>query len=378
MSDEHEPASEPNDAPYIELLEVENFGCLKNVSAKLSRLHAFVGPNDSGKSTLLKAVSCVFSFAGGNQNAASDLLLNSVVVPSKLSVKMPDSAHKDRIQYQIHSVVDGARLERRQTVTIGNQSKETPLDLAVYVGRRVATGVLQIRTESPQCAKFLIGDWKLLHLSPSAYRSSTLFNGTEPIMVQDDGSRLAAVCDAIIGRGDDAWPIITKRIRELFPTVKRLGLKPDSNSNSMKSFEIELWSGEIVPASLISHGLFLYLTYAVLEHLAPLSMLLIEEPENGLHPARIKEVMDVLRHLSKHTQVLIATHSPLVLNELEGHEISVVTRTKEAGTKVTLLKDTPNFEERSEVYALGELWLSYCNGVDEAPLFATPAKHAAE
>lgn len=34
--------------------------------------------------------------------------------------------------------------------------------------------------------------------------------------------------------------------------------------------------------------------------------------------------------------------------------------------------DTPNFAERSKVYALGELWLSYANGDDEGPLLAEP------
>ena len=40
----------------------------------------------------------------------------------------------------------------------------------------------------------------------------------------------------------------------------------------------------------------------------------------------------------------------------------------EAGTKATRIKDTPGFEERAKVYALGELWLNYANGEDEGPL----------
>ncbi len=78
--------------------------------------------------------------------------------------------------------------------------------------------------------------------------------------------------------------------------------------------------------------------------------------------------MRVLRAISEKTQVILATHSPLVINELQPDEVTVVTRSKEHGTKATLMKDTPNFDERSKVYALGELWLSYANGEDEAPL----------
>jgi hypothetical protein len=37
-------------------------------------------------------------------------------------------------------------------------------------------------------------------------------------------------------------------------------------------------------------------------------------------------------------------------------------------TAPAALKDTPGFADRSKVYALGELWLSYSDGKDEAPL----------
>jgi len=118
----------------------------------------------------------------------------------------------------------------------------------------------------------------------------------------------------------------------------------------------------------MSEGLLYFLAFAAIPYLEPTALLLLEEPENGLHPARIAEVMRILREVSKTMQVIIATHSPLVINELEGHEVTVVTRTPETGTQATLLKDTPNFEQRSKVYALGELWVSYANGKDEAAL----------
>lgn len=41
---------------YISSFAVQNFACLKDVSAELTPLHAFIGPNDSGKSTLLRAL----------------------------------------------------------------------------------------------------------------------------------------------------------------------------------------------------------------------------------------------------------------------------------------------------------------------------------
>jgi predicted ATPase len=98
-----------------------------------------------------------------------------------------------------------------------------------------------------------------------------------------------------------------------------------------------------------------------------LPLVLIEEPENGLHPARIAEVLTVLREVSKTTQVVLATHSPLVVNELSGDEISVVTR-DDQGTHAVLLANTRDYEQRQTIYKNGELWLGYGDGVEEARL----------
>ena len=68
------------------------------------------------------------------------------------------------------------------------------------------------------------------------------------------------------------------------------------------------------------------------------------------------------------TQVVFATHSPLVINEMAPEEVTLVTRTLERGTICTPMKNTRAFAERSSVYSLGELWLSYANGIDEKDL----------
>jgi predicted ATPase len=118
----------------------------------------------------------------------------------------------------------------------------------------------------------------------------------------------------------------------------------------------------------MSEGMLYYIAFSALQYLEPASILLVEEPENGLHPSRIKEVMAIIRELSTTTQVLIATHSPLVINEMQPEEVSVVWREENTGTKVTPLMATQEFDLRSKVYALGELWLSYADGINEKML----------
>ncbi|MFT3839384.1 MAG: ATP-binding protein [Myxococcaceae bacterium] len=180
------------------------------------------------------------------------------------------------------------------------------------------------------------------------------------------GSGLPGVYEALITRSYSEFQQISAEISQLFPTVKQLQLKTPTSGT--KALGVLLRDGTWVRAQEMSEGLLYFLAFAVLRYVSRPALVLIEEPETGLHPARIREVASVLRAVSKQTQVIVATHSPLFINELQADEVSLITRDASTGTHARLLKDTENFEERSKIYALGELWLSYADGTSEGGL----------
>ena len=68
--------------------------------------------------------------------------------------------------------------------------------------------------------------------------------------------------------------------------------------------------GKKVPANEMGEGLLYYLGFTAIPCLESTSLLLVEEPENGLHPSRIADVIGALRAISeKDTQVVMATHT---------------------------------------------------------------------
>lgn len=202
----------------------------------------------------------------------------------------------------------------------------------------------------------------LLRLDPDELRlpTSLIPTGKKLWFHSERGRGLAALYDALQSRDVDAFLRIRSRFVQLFPTARSLRLEnPTTNE---KALGLTLVDGSEVHAGDMSEGMLYWLAFAIIEALAPHAILLIEEPENGLHPSRITEVMAVLREISARTQIIVATHSPLVINELKPDEVTIVTRTPEAGTICTPMTETKNFAERSKVYALGELWLSYADG----------------
>lgn len=351
---------------FIKRLEVSNYGCLRDVKVDLTRLHAFIGPNDSGKSTILRAVrslSRIMSVAA--KDSPPDELEFDMGLELERSPRLVVDYGNERFEVRIDNrafrialLKDGSEIAAQGTATLPKRG--------LFSGG--GSGSQQFHSD-PTLVRVLRADARMVRFDPDALREpSTLIPESDRLRLRDERGRgLPGVYDAILNRGDDAFQTIVENVRQRFPTIKNLRLKVVSSSE--KVLEVELTTGQRVPAPFMSEGLLYYLAFAAIRYLEPTSVLLVEEPENGLHPVRVQEVMSILREISEHSQVLIATHSPLVVNELQPEEVSVVVREESAGTQVRRIFDTPNFVERTKIYSLGELWLSYANGTNEEPLF---------
>lgn len=317
----------------------QNFGCLKNFEIDLQPLHALIGPNDSGKSTVLRGLAVLTAFRHG--------------APWTLPVANQWRAHYATTQ-QAQLSLEGPAL--------------VPRFLAIDPNGAVQWGESPGKPGAHDLANPIV-----IKLVPERLRQpSSLIPEKDPITFDGvAGGTLAGVYDALNNRNPDAGQRIRDQVRGLFPSIDRLQFT--NTTTSQKSLRVLLRTGETVEADALSEGLLYYLGFAALPYLDVSGPILVEEPENGLHPARIREVMNVLKEVSKTSQVVIATHSPLVINELEPDQVSIITRDPETGSKATLMTKTKNFRERAGVYALGELWLSYADGEMEKDLVGDDA-----
>lgn len=82
----------------------------------------------------------------------------------------------------------------------------------------------------------------------------------------------------------------------------------------------------------------------------------IEEPETALHPAASAALREILVHASKHTQVLVTSHSPDLLDDRRIDADSLLTVVSEGGeTKVVPLDDASRQVLRDHLFSAGEL-----------------------
>ncbi|MBN1928527.1 MAG: AAA family ATPase [Chlorobiaceae bacterium] len=98
---------------------------------------------------------------------------------------------------------------------------------------------------------------------------------------------------------------------------------------------------------------FICLATALLNPFPP-SVIVIDEPELGLHPEAIRILGELIRDAAKRTQIIVATQSPLLLDQFSIEDIVVVNRRE--GESVFERLQRADFDEWLNDYSVGELW----------------------
>jgi predicted ATPase len=123
--------------------------------------------------------------------------------------------------------------------------------------------------------------------------------------------------------------------------------------------EVILTEGDfVVPASRLSDGTLRYLCLlAILCDPDPPTLVCIEEPELGLHPDMLPKIADLLVAASERTQLVVTTHSDILVDAMTERPESIVVLEKHDGkTQARRLEDTREMQQWLQKYRLGELW----------------------
>ncbi|MGB4977240.1 MAG: AAA family ATPase, partial [Anaerolineae bacterium] len=160
--------------------------------------------------------------------------------------------------------------------------------------------------------------------------------------------------------------------------LNRLRLNPKAKSSLLNAlrdlydgltdFELSIAGGTVqvffiedaftIPATRLSDGTLRYLCLlAILCDPEPPPLIAIEEPELGLHPDILPKIADLLIAASARTQLVITTHSDMLVNALTEHPETIVVCEKHAGQTVMQRLEAEQLAHWLQDYRLGELWM---------------------
>lgn len=169
--------------------------------------------------------------------------------------------------------------------------------------------------------------------------------------LEDGGENLALVLSRIRNR---AHKSLLDALKKLYDGIEDVIFEIDGGSVQMFIAEA---GGRHIPATRLSDGTLRYLCLlAILLHPDPPPLVVIEEPELGLHPDILPFLAELLKTASERMQLIVTTHSRLLVDAVGEQPECVVVCGKENGQTVMQRLDAEHLKGWLESYSLGELW----------------------
>jgi predicted ATPase len=171
-----------------------------------------------------------------------------------------------------------------------------------------------------------------------------------------EGDNIAAFLYYIKQNYIDYYDKILEIIRLVTPYFDDFILEPElTNPNQIKLKWREKNNLKIFSAALISEGTirFICLCALLLQPIPPL-LIVIDEPELGLHPLAISFLAEMIKKASCRGQIILSTQSVTLLNQFEPSDILVVDR-DQSGSQMNRLNEQ-ELQDWLDEYSLGQLW----------------------
>ena len=171
--------------------------------------------------------------------------------------------------------------------------------------------------------------------------------------LNERGTNLALVLSHL--QGEDKKQLV-KALQKLFDGIVDVTY---SVAGGTVSLFLEETDNRTIPATRLSDGTLHYLCLlAILLHPEPPPLVVIEEPELGLHPDLLPTLSDLLLAASERSQLIVTTHSDVLVDALTETPESIVVCEKHAGQTEMRRLDKDDLAKWLKNYTLGHLWSS--------------------
>ncbi len=188
--------------------------------------------------------------------------------------------------------------------------------------------------------------------------SHALRNPSPPgqgVTFKTDGSNLPLVVENFKKKHPDRFRDWINHLRTALPDLEDIEVidRPEDRHRWLRL----CYRGDLkVPSWMVSDGTLRLLALTILAYLPDLQgVFLIEEPENGIHPRAVETMVQSLRSVYG-AQVLLATHSPVVLGVAELDEVLCFEKAKDGSTDIMLGSQHPALRDWQHDTDLGSLF----------------------
>lgn len=194
------------------------------------------------------------------------------------------------------------------------------------------------------------------HNTSMTARIRAKWNISDNRFLKEDGANIAPLLYRLKQEKNLCYQRIVDNLRLILPFFSDFELEPEYNSLLLAWRE--RGSDQIFDVSQASDGMLRAIALVTLllqpEETLP-DLIILDEPELGLHPAAIDAIVGLIDAVSQKVQVIIATQSTAFIDRLELSDIVVVER-ENRESLFRRLEDSEALRDWLEEYSLSELW----------------------
>ena len=351
----------------LEQLKVKNFKSIRDQNLRLGRLNVFIGGNGSGKSNLVgvfhflnRVVTGDLQNYTGETGGANTILhfgrKQSPFLSIELEFVQDDNANG--YSFELRPTADDRFIFSRETFWFHDRSrfaKGLPTELGA--GHIEA----QIQKSTERIASWVKSDldsYRIYHFHDTSSSAKVKQTGDidDNRRLNTDASNLAAFLYRLQQKHAGHFQNIEDTVRQIAPFFEGFRLEPSRlNPDKIRLEWREKGSETYFNAHALSDGTlrFICLATLLLQPTMP-AVILLDEPELGLHPAAISLLAALLESAAQRTQVLVATQSVTLINQFTPEFVWVVERENRASVFKHL--ESADMSAWLENYSLGELW----------------------
>ncbi|MDY7225969.1 AAA family ATPase [Hyalangium rubrum] len=364
------------------------FKAYRSLDVELEPFTVLVGPNASGKTTLLEGLLLATDVASEEKNPPTNpMAFISPVIRTREGLLTRDATPPLEIGITGNWKGTEAELWLRGAVRKAENPKKEEWVFSIsgkIDGQDFRPGLNPIQQRVDQ---------KKLSMLRSELRSTAVlrfeprrlaepsYSEEEIPRVDSDGSGLAAVLAQLKLTDDEQFNAIESFLKQIVPTVQRIRVERAAvEQTALRTVALDeqqikvpetrtLWGNRIVfdmvgakgvPADTAGEGTLMALgLLAVVMGPSRPKLILLDDVELALHPMAQGKLIQVLRGLQSHNpelQIVATSHSPFILNHLDPKEVRMTFLSENGIARCEKLTAHPEFEKWKDLMSPGEFW----------------------
>ncbi len=353
----------------IEYIKIEGFKSIKSIELEMKPINVFIGSNGAGKSNFVsffKLIHAIFNRQLQRyiiEEKADNLLYFGRKITETVFGKLhfaEDENNNNTYWFKLAQTKEGGLFIEREASGFNVNKDDDSTNY--YTKSNIEESTIQsTSTYQDKFLKNYLSDIQIYHFhdtsSTSMMRRECDINDND--FLKTDGRNLPAFLYYLQEEHTKLFDRIEKTVKSIAPYIDHFILKP----NKLNQKEIELrWVEKsdldsTFTAYQFSDGTLRFIALVtVLMQPAPPKVIVIDEPELGLHPHAITKLAGLIKMASQRTQLIISTQSVNLVDCFSPEDVVTVDRSDKESQSVFARLNEVRLNVWLEEHTLGELW----------------------